>query len=66
MPTARLVGQWAFKWRLLRLQRLVQKLIDQARDFIGLLIKGEVPRFQHMNLSLWQIPAIRLGLGDIE
>jgi hypothetical protein len=44
----------------------LQESPGQVRDHVGLLVEGEVAGVQDVHLGVWHVPAVRLGLLDLE
>jgi hypothetical protein len=44
----------------------LQESPGQVRDHVGLLVESEVAGVQDVHLGVWHVPAVRLGLLDLE
>lgn len=57
---------WSLHIELTVLLFVRHETVNEIGDFIGGGIQGEVPRLKDVNLSLWNVTAVRLGLRQLK
>jgi len=64
-PAAQISGEsWLIVLTILPAVR--HETANEIRDFIGGCVQREVPRIKDVNLSLWNVAAVRLWLSQIK